>query len=166
VAAKKRRRLTFDVQKKEISEYKVYPVGEAKLNEQKRMLLIKVPYWLGIVADTIWAVGLLIPQIFGILAGKPDFNPDFQTRIIMGMGGSLMTGWTFLLLWAVRKPIERRFVILLTAFPVVFGMFIVSLIEVLYGNTFIIWALIKTIVLILSMTTSYILAGKIFREKD
>ncbi|MHC4105647.1 MAG: hypothetical protein ACYSR9_11960, partial [Planctomycetota bacterium] len=113
------------------------------MNEQKRMFLIKVAYWLGIAADAIWAVGLLFPQIFGILAGRPDFNPDFQTKIIMGMGGSLMTGWTFLLLWAVRKPIERRVVILLTAFPVVFGMFIISLIEVLYGNTFLIWALIS-----------------------
>ena len=92
------------------------------MNEQKRILLIKVAYWLGIGADALWAVGLLFPKIFGILVGRLDFNPDFQTQIIMGIGGSLMTGWTFLLLWAVRKPIERRVVILLTAFPVVFGM--------------------------------------------
>ena len=115
------------------------------MNEQKkRLFLIKVAYWLGIGADAIWAVGLLFPQVFGILTGRPDFNPDLQTRLIMGMGGSLMTGWTFLLLWAVRKPIERRVVILLTAFPVVFGMFIVSLIGILYGDTSAIWILIKT----------------------
>jgi hypothetical protein len=137
---------------------------ETELNEQKRMLLIKTPYWLGIAADAIWSAGLLCPPIFNILAGKPDFDPDFQTKIIMGMGGSLMTGWVFLLVWAVRKPIERRMVILLTAFPVVFGMAIISLIEVLYGNTFLIWALIKSIILIISMTTSYILAGKIIKE--
>ena len=136
------------------------------MNEQNKMFLIKVPYWIGIGADALWAVGLLFPQIFGILTGRPDFNPDFQTKIIMGMGGSLMTGWTFLLLWAVRKPIERRVVILLTAFPVVFGMFIISLIEVLYGNTFILWVLIKGAVLIISMTNSYILAGKMAKEKE
>ena len=129
------------------------------------MFIIILPYWLGIAADALWAVGLLVPQIFGILTGRPDFNPDFQTKIIMGMGGSLMTGWTFLLLWAVRKPIERRVVILITAFPVVFGMVIVSLIEVLYGNTFIIWALIKSTVLIISMINSYILAGKMANLK-
>ncbi len=33
-----------------------------------------------------------------------------------------MLGWTFLLIWADRKPLERRFVMLLTVFPVVFGM--------------------------------------------
>ena len=135
------------------------------MNEQKKkMFLIKIAYWLGIGADSLWAVGLLFPPVFGILIGRPDFNPDFQTKLIMGMGGSLMTGWTFLLLWAVRKPIERRFVILLSAFPVIFGLFIISLIDVLYGNTFIIWALIKETVLIISVITSYILAGKMARE--
>ncbi|MFC1983086.1 hypothetical protein ACFLV5_04820 [Chloroflexota bacterium] len=76
---------------------------------------------------------------FRNVMGNPDFDPDLQTRIIMGMGGSLMTGWTFLLLWAVREPIERRVVILLTAFPVVFGLFIVTLIWILGGNTSSIW---------------------------
>ena len=76
-----------------------------------------------------------------------------------------MTGWTFLLLWAVRKPIERRVVILLTAFPVVFGLFIVALIGFLEGNTFSIWILVKNTILIISMVTSYMLAGKMAKEK-
>jgi hypothetical protein len=83
----------------------------------------------------------------------------------MGIGGSLMTGWTILLIWAVRKPIERRFVILLTAFPVVFGMFVVSLVGFLEGNSSNLWLLIKTPILFISMVTSYILAGKMAREK-
>ncbi len=136
------------------------------MNEQKkRLFLIKIAYWLGIVADALWAVGLFFPQIFGILMGDPDFNPDLQTRLIMGIGGILMTGWTFLLLWAVREPIERRTVILLTAF-VVIGMFIVTLIGVLGGNTSSIWILIKTTILFISMVTSYIIAGKMDRDKE
>jgi hypothetical protein len=135
--------------------------------EQKRkMFLIKAPYWLGIGADALWAVGLLFPQMFGILIGKPDFNPDLQLRLAMGIGGTLMTGWTFLLLWAVRKPIERRVVGLLTAFPVIFGLFIVALIGVLEGNTFEIWILTKLSILFVSMATSYILANKIAKEKE
>jgi hypothetical protein len=134
--------------------------------QKKRMFLIKVAYWLGIGADALWAVGLLFPQIFGILTGEPDFNPDLQLRLSMGIGGTLMTGWTFLLLWAVRKPIERRVVILLTAFPVVFGLFIVALIGVLEGNTFEIWILIKTSILFVSTVTSYILADKMAKEKE
>lgn len=138
---------------------------EIQMNEIKNMFLIKTAYWLGIGADTLWAVGLLFPKIFGILTGQPDFNPDLQVRLIMGIGGALMTGWTFLLLWAVKQPIERRAVILITAFPVVFGLSVVALIGFLGGNTSNIWILIKNLILIISMITSYMLAGKAAKEK-
>jgi hypothetical protein len=49
---------------------------------------------------------------------------------------------------------------------VVCGLFIVALIGVLDGNTFTIWILIKSAILIISMVTSYILAGKIAKEKE
>ena len=133
--------------------------------QQKKMFWIKFPYWLGIGADALWAVGLLFPSIFGILIGNLDFNPDLHVRTIMGVGGSLMTGWTFLLLWAVKQPIERRAVILLTAFPVVFGLSVVALIGFLVGNTSNIWILIKNSILIISMITSYMLASKAAKEK-
>jgi len=38
------------------------------------------------------------------------------------MGASLMLGWTALLLWADRRSVERRSVLILTAFPVVVGL--------------------------------------------
>jgi len=107
--------------------------------KNRNLFLIIIAYWLGIGADAFWAIVLLFPKLFGILFGLSDYNPDLQTRLILGIGGTLMTGWTFLLLWAVRKPIERRAVILLTAFPVVFGLFIVALIGYLEGNTSNIW---------------------------
>lgn len=125
-----------------------------------RLFLVKMPYWLGAFADALWAVGLFIPPVFGLLIGKPDFSPDFQTRLIMGMGGTLMAGWTLLLLWAVRKPFERRVVILLTAYPVVLGMSVIAVIGLLDGNIFNVWIIVKSIVLIVSMTTSYLLACK------
>lgn len=130
----------------------------------RRLLLIKIGCWLGIAADALWAVALFIPKLFGMLAGLPDFNPGLQFRLSMAIGGTLMTGWTFLLLWVIRKPIERRFVILLTAFPVVIGLFIVALFEVLEGNTFQTWILVKTSVVFVSLIGSYILAGNIARE--
>ena len=79
------------------------------MKEQNRKLfLIKIAYWLGIGANAFWAVVLLFPKFYGILFGLSDYNPDLQTKLILGIGGTLMTGWTFLLLWAVRKPIERK----------------------------------------------------------
>ncbi len=41
----------------------------------------------------------------------------------MGLGASLMFGWTVLLLWAYRRPMERRGVLLITIFPVIVGLF-------------------------------------------
>ena len=128
---------------------------------RKRMIFIKTSYWLGIAADALWAFALLVPTVLGILLGNADFNPNMQTRLIMGIGGSLMTGWTFLLIWAVQKPIERRMVALLTAFPVVFGLFILALLGYLGGNTSNLWILIKTTILFLCMITNYIFATKI-----
>ena len=130
-------------------------------NQKRTWILIKLAYWLGIGADALWAVALFIPSFFGILSGNPGFDPDIQVRLIMGIGGSLMTGWTFLLIWAIRKPIERRVVILLTAYPVVIGMFVIALIGFLGGGTSNLWILIKSCILMISMTTSYILSGKI-----
>ena len=134
-------------------------------SQKREFFLIKVAYWLGIGADALWAVALLFPPVFAILIGNPDFDPDLQVRLIMGICGSLMTGWTLLLLWAVRQPIDRRVVILLTAFPVVFGMFIVTLIGYLNGNTSTLWVLAKTMILMISMVTSYLLAGKMDKEE-
>ncbi len=134
---------------------------ESMMNAQKKEnFLIRLGYWLGIGADALWAVALFFPPVFAMLTGTPGFNPDLQVRLIMGIGGSLMTGWTCLLIWAVRKPVERRFVILLTAFPVVSGMFVVTLIGALNSDAPNIWILLKTVILIISMVTSYILASK------
>lgn len=135
------------------------------MNTQRRTsFLIRIAYWLGIGADALWAVGLFVPRVYGALTGTPDFDPDVQVRLIMAMGGTLMTAWTLLLLWAERKPLERRGVILLTAFPLVSGLSLLALIGVLGGNTFQIWILVKCTILIVSMVTSYVLAGRIEKE--
>ncbi len=113
------------------------------------------------MADALWALALLCPSFYGILAGIPDFNPPFQLRLTMMIAGVLMTGWTVLLLWGVRKPIERKGVILITAFPVVFGMCIVSVIGYISGNGGGLWIIVKTAFLFITMILSWVLAGKV-----
>lgn len=54
--------------------------------------------------------------------GIEDFDPPVEHRYAMGLGASLMAGWTLLLIWADRKPVERRGVLPLTIFPVIFGI--------------------------------------------
>ena len=130
-----------------------------------KLWLIKFPYWLGIAADALWAAALLFPPVFGVLTGVDDFSPDWTMQFIMTIGGILMAGWTALLLWAVRRPIERRFVILLTAI-VVAALFVLALVNVLKGNTNEYWILIKCLVLFVAMLTSYSLAGRMDRTAD
>ena len=128
--------------------------------QKTRILLIKLPYWMGIGVDALWAVALFFPAVYGSLTGNPEFNPEFQMTQIMRVGGILMTGWTALLIWAVLKPFERRFVILLTAFPVVFGLMLVSLTNILAQSPFPVWILVKLIILFMTMHISYFLTGR------
>ena len=130
-----------------------------------KLWLIKFPYWLGIAADALWAAALLFPPVFGVLTGVDDLSPDWQMQSVMTIGGILMAGWTVLLLWAVRRPIERRFVILLTAI-VVAALLVLALVNVLKGNTNEYWILIKCLVLFVAMLTSYSLAGRMDRTAD
>jgi hypothetical protein len=69
-----------------------------------------------------------------------------------------MAGWTVLLLWAVQRPIERRFVILLTAL-VVAALFSLALVNILKGKTSEYWILIKCLVLFVAMLNSFSLAS-------
>ena len=47
---------------------------------------------------------------------RPEFGYAMRT------GAPLMAGWTVLLLWADRKPLERRGVLLITVAPVIAGL--------------------------------------------
>jgi phosphoglycerol transferase MdoB-like AlkP superfamily enzyme len=101
-----------------------------------------------------------------MLIGNSNFNPDLQYKLTMSVGGILMVGWTSLLIWGVQSPVERRFVILITAFPVVFGMFFVSLIAYISGNPASLWIVLKTAFLFVTMFISYFLSSKIAKDNN
>jgi len=46
------------------------------------------------------------------------YLPEVPYRYAMGLAGSLMLGWTILLLWADRRPAERRGVLMITNFVI------------------------------------------------
>lgn len=75
-----------------------------------------------------------------------------------------MAGWTLLLIWLLMNPIERRIVFLLTAFPVLVGLFAVTLIDFLQGNRFVAWILAKSAILFVMMITSYVFSRNISKE--
>jgi hypothetical protein len=99
----------------------------------RKILLLRVCYWVGAVADAVSAIIMLFPKLGGSMYGIADFNPGYEYRYAMGLGASLMIGWTFLLIWADRRPVERRGVLLLTVFPVLFGIIITGIYSVVIG---------------------------------
>lgn len=50
--------------------------------------------------------------------GLTDFVPGAEYHYAMRLGASLMAAWTLLLVWASRRPIERRGVLPLTIFVI------------------------------------------------
>jgi hypothetical protein len=84
------------------------------------VLCLRLAYWIGIILDARAAFRMVFPEF------DPNANPAFVTslayRFAMAFGAALMVGWTALLFWADRKPIERRFVLVLTVCPVIVGL--------------------------------------------
>jgi len=66
--------------------------------------------------------GAVSDGLVGILMLWPDRMGETEFRVPMGLGASLMFGWTVLLLWANRRPMERKGVLALTIFPVITGL--------------------------------------------
>ena len=83
---------------------------------------LRVSYWAGSILDGLAALTMLSPSLFAATNRLQNFHPGVEYRFAMGMGASLMLGWTALLLWADRKPLERRGVLLITLLPVVLGL--------------------------------------------
>jgi len=98
-----------------------------------RMVLLRISYWFGAVLDGVMVIPMLSPRMGGIMFGIDQFNPGNDYRYAMMVGASLMLGWTVLLVWADRKPIERKGIILITAVPVVIGMILAGVFAVSTG---------------------------------
>ena len=89
---------------------------------KKAIRLLSVSYWVGAVLDGINVIPLAFPGLGGAMLGVADLNPTPELKYISYIGASLMLGWTVLLIWADRKPLERKGVLLITVFPVVIGI--------------------------------------------
>jgi hypothetical protein len=94
---------------------------------KNRTNLLRISYWIGAILDGLMIIPMLFPKVGGVLFGIPDFNPGVEYKYAMGVGASLMAGWTILLIWADRKPIERKGVLLITVFPVLLGLIVAGI---------------------------------------
>ena len=84
------------------------------------ILWLRISYWAGAVLDLLAGLTMLFPALFAINNGLSSFYPTPAYRYAMGMGAPLMLAWTVVLLWADRKPLERKGFLPITLL-VVFG---------------------------------------------
>ncbi len=81
--------------------------------------LLLVCYWMGIIADGLATVLLFSPAIANAAFQPRTFEISANYLYVSRIAGALMLGWTVLLFWAQRKPVERADILLITLFPVV-----------------------------------------------
>jgi hypothetical protein len=65
---------------------------------------------------------MIFPSLFVKLYGLENIKIQNDLRVVMGMGATLMIGWTALLLWADREPLTRKGILVITVCPVIVGM--------------------------------------------
>ena len=99
----------------------------------RRILWLRISYWVGAILDGLWVIPMLFPAFGAIIYGIENFNFGGDFQYALAVGAALMLGWTFLLIWADRKPVERRGVLLLTIFPVKVGLDLANIYLFMYG---------------------------------
>ena len=125
---------------------------------QKKIHYIRFCYWIGAIIDGLVAFDMFLYIIFGSPLYMTSPPPSEETQYILTSGATLMIGWTFILIWGDRKPIQRRGLLLLTVFPVVVLFLIFDITLFLMGNkwisfeTTLIASIIRPILIVIFLT--------------
>jgi hypothetical protein len=100
------------------------------MEKEQSVKLLKAAFIAGAIIDAAALVPMLWPwaarQMWGFDAAGGPY------RYAMQMGAALMLGWTLLLIWAARRPVERRFVAVLTM-VVIIGIALAEIMAVAGG---------------------------------
>jgi hypothetical protein len=102
------------------------------MNKQHKTLLLRISFWAGAIIDGFVAIQMLLPDFWLSFNGLPA-APSSTLNFALYTAAALMFGWTGLLVWADRKPLQRKGILLLTAFPVVFGLALNNVLAVTSG---------------------------------
>ena len=88
------------------------------------MRWLRRSYRAGAFVDAVAALGMVVPALYGptLRFGRGFRRDRPEFAFALRAGAPLMAGWTVLLLWADRKPLERRGVLPITIAPVVVGL--------------------------------------------
>ena len=117
------------------------------------VILLKISYIIGAILDLLVAIQMLFPDILALSIGLGVFVPGTDYLYASYMSGVMMIGWTVLLLWGYMKPVERKDILLITAFPVVAGLIFGNLLSAATGflpvMTAVVFLIIQTFLLFL-----------------
>ena len=97
------------------------------------ILFLRIAYWWGVIADAVSAILMLFPNLF-LRVMNFNLTPGRDFAFGLSYGVPLMIGWTILLIWADRKPLERKGILLLTL-PIIAGYIAIELYAVSTGIT-------------------------------
>ncbi len=115
-----------------------------------RVVLLRITLLIAAIADAYVAIKLLLVP----------YGPGIQYKPEMETIASLMIGWTLLLVWASIKPIERKFILLLTIIMMTIGR-IIELFAII-NNKIVLTEIIKntlpTIVLLAFFIIMYVVS--------
>ena len=103
------------------------------MRQSSGLAWLRVSYWVGAIIDAAMIVPMLSPKLGAALFGIHDLHPSAAYRYAMAVAASLMAGWTALLVWADRRPVERRAGLLLTIVPVLIGLMLAGAYAVASG---------------------------------
>ena len=132
------------------------------------MIVIKIAYIVGIILDGLMGIDMFLYSFFGKSIYLQNQNIPISsstTQPVMMLGTALMIGWTFLLLWGLLKPIERKGTLIITAIPVVFLYLIYDIIQLINGVNAILSVLIIRCLLIILLTVAYLFANQMKKIK-
>ncbi len=118
--------------------------------------VLRAVFLAGAVTDAVALLPMLLPSLATWLWGLRDASDSYQ--LAMRCGASLMLGWTLLLVWASRRPLERYVVAPFTVLVV--GGIIVSEIAGAAEGVVDVWRVVPTwclqaILLVLFAWASY-----------
>jgi len=88
------------------------------MNKNHVVYWLRTSYWMGAWLDLLVGLTMLFPGFFGVNQVLSIFSPTPASRFAMGMGAPVVLGWTVLLLWADRRPLERKDVLPITVLVV------------------------------------------------
>ena len=102
-------------------------------NSGRAVRWLRISYWCGAITDMLALVGMVFPGVGARVYGLKDFRPGSDFTYAIDAAAALMLGWTALLLWADRRPLERKGVLLLTVCPVIAGLALGEIVAVRSG---------------------------------